>query len=220
MNNLNEDYEYNIIIKNKTLDEIIDIFNNKYKFQIDKSDNESKENLENIINYIISSEDSLSLSNWIEEPYVFAGAMAKGKFSVRYNLTDCMILVIQILWNISRLGDSNEWGSVFEPLLSYNNIKNFFEKITIMKDNYERCIYLKLFYLSKNDCDKIIKLEDVKNFNLDSNKCCFHDIFQCNSINREDSSLCGVPHINIKNVLHSFAKKGIIIETDEGYYMV
>jgi len=126
--------------------------------------------------------------------------------------------VVTWLLNLLLNTDKNN-ENYFEVICKIVDIaaKRFLECVRILPNNIERCIYLRIIILTKNEKNKKININDVINFNKDRdvNYCCFE--FNCNDKNQEDNKICGYK-CSIEKIMKNLYKKDIINYYSDGFY--
>lgn len=149
----------------------------------------------------------------------------EGKFSLRTkgcikdSIKDSIRWLIQVLMKIS-------FSNYSECEIIINSVKYAIPKvidhICRLSNNNERCVYLKMIYLSGNNTKKAVSLKNLKEFFKDKyeadNYCYFYEIFECDKQNPECHKVCA-NNIPLEETLRILGEKNIIVEYTDGYFI-
>ena len=109
-------------------------------------------------------------------------------------------------------------GAVFK-LDGLSGLKNiviegalsFFQRIVILPDNEQRCIFLRVLILSDNQKNEVT-LEQIKRFVEEENYtrvCPFAELYTCKKINMEQKNLCS-GDVYIEKILKDLNEKKVL----------
>lgn len=154
---------------------------------------------------------SMSIDAWQNDTSIkFNKGYFKGKISFSLDREKVSIVKLMIAITKIILGDREDINTYIGGTLSLALVFQSAINVHSIKNDYHRCIYLKMIEISKNDPSIPIDLSKIKKLCNDDGSCYFSDVYNCLSFSKTEHSCLYKEEINKDDVIRNLEKMNVI----------
>lgn len=153
---------------------------------------------------------NMSIEAWQDNKKItFTKGYFEGKISFSLNAEKISVFKIMIIIVEFIIGNQGDTEKYIGAMQSFASVFQTAINVNILKDDYCRCVYLKMIELSQNNPNKKIEISKIKQLCNDDGTCCYCDIFDCLGFSRNEHS-CLVKEDLIQKAIEKLESMNVI----------